>query len=229
MSDSLPSYTGVETYRDIDISPYYRSELRRLSPEETWAAINARLLGLLRGLHAQALIRPIAIDPGQLDRWHGYLFGQDFHGAGRARRGNVAYPVQAEDGGPERLQRGTDPDRVRQELGVVCRAFQAHLRDVAAAGAELDATAGARAAAELYAGILRVHPYDDGNGRLAFVALQAALLSQGMHAIVFDDLRGHDLALGPALRHADRDLAPLARLVAAREADAAARALERVG
>lgn len=226
MRRTFPAYTGFETFRDSDISPYYRSELRRLSPDETWAAINARLLGLLRGIHARTLSGPVAIDPAQLDRWHRYLFGQDFHGAGRIRRGNVAYPVLTDRDGPERLQRGTAPARVRGELDVACQAFEKHLRLVASGGGELDLAAGALAAAELYADILRIHPYDDGNGRLAFVALQAALLSQGMHAITFDDLRSHDEALGHALRDdADRDAAPLARLVVERET--AARAIER--
>jgi hypothetical protein len=67
----------------------------------------------------------------------------------------------------------------------------------------------------------------DGNGRVAFVALQTALLSQGMHAIVFDDLRRHDEALGHALRDDDkRDARPLARLVVERAT--AAGAVERI-
>ncbi len=67
MRSAFPAYTGFETFRDSDISPYYRSELRRLSPDETWAAINARLLGLLRGIHARTLRGPVAIDSALRD------------------------------------------------------------------------------------------------------------------------------------------------------------------
>lgn len=219
----LPDYTGFESFRDSDISPYYRSELRRLTPEETWTAINARLLGLLRGVHMRTLRGPIDVDPAQMDRWHAYLFGQDFTGAGRTRRGNVTYPVAVADHGKvvERLQQGTPPERVRGELDIACRAFAGHLDSVVAGGGEVDLEAGTVAAAELYAAVLRIHPYVDGNGRLAFVVLQAALLSQGMYAIAFDDLVRHDLLLGYALRNGPgRDVNPIAALIGEREAAA---------
>jgi fido (protein-threonine AMPylation protein) len=220
----LPDYTGFESFRDSDISPYYRSELRRLPPEETWTAINARLLGLLRGIHTRSLRGPVEIDPAQLDRWHAYLFGQDFTGAGRTRRGNVTYPVAVADCGKvvEHLQQGTPPERVRGELDVACRAFATHLDAVATGGGgEVDLAAGTMAAATLYAAVLRIHPYADGNGRLAFVVLQAALLSQGMYAIAFDDLARHDHLLGYALRDGlGCDVNPIAALIAEREAAA---------
>jgi prophage maintenance system killer protein len=40
------------------------------------------------------------------------------------------------------------------------------------------------AAAALYAGILRVHPFVDGNHRVGFVALSAALWSFGLPLVV---------------------------------------------
>jgi fido (protein-threonine AMPylation protein) len=219
----LPDYTGFESFRDSDISPYYRSELRRLPPEETWTAINARLLGLLRGIHTRTLRGPVEIDPAQLDRWHAYLFGQDFMGAGRTRRGNVTYPVMIVDGGKatERLRQGPAPELVRGELGRSCQEFATHLESALTGGGYIEMAAGALAAAELYSAVLRIHPYEDGNGRLAFVVLQAALRSQGMHAITFDDLARHDRLLGHALRdEPERDVNPIAGLVVEREASA---------
>lgn len=226
----LPDYTGFESFRDSDISPYYRSELRRLTPEETWTAINARLLGLLRGIHSRTLGGPVQIDPAQLDRWHGYLFGQDFMGAGRTRRGNVTYPVLVVDDGKsvERLRQGPSPELVRGELGRSCKTFATHLDRALAGGGDIGMAAGAHAAAELYAAVLRIHPYEDGNGRLSFVVLQAALRSQGMHAITFDDLARHDRLLGPALLDGPAcDVNPIAGLVMEREV--AARVAQGVG
>jgi fido (protein-threonine AMPylation protein) len=59
----------------------------------------------------------------------------------------------------------------------------------------------ATAAADLYIELLRIHPFEDGNLRAAFPALQGALISLGAAPVDFDDAVGdHDEALGWALR-----------------------------
>lgn len=76
-----------------------------------------------------------------------------------------------------------------------------------------------RVVAALYAGILRVHPFADGNHRTAFVALSAALWSLGLPAVEFaddKDITDHDSAVAPALISSDGDVEPFARLLATR-------------
>jgi len=76
-----------------------------------------------------------------------------------------------------------------------------------------------RVVAALYAGILRVHPFADGNHRTAFVALSAALWSLGLPAVEFaddKDMTDHDSTVAPALISPDGDIEPFARLLAAR-------------
>ena len=57
-----------------------------------------------------------------------------------------------------------------------------------------------------------VHPFDDGNGRVAYVALQAAMSSQGLRLVNFAGVRAeHDRSLGAALvAVGEPDYAPLA-------------------
>jgi fido (protein-threonine AMPylation protein) len=70
-------------------------------------------------------------------------------------------------------------------------------------------------AGRLYATILAVHPFVDGNLRAAFVALHAALLAVGIPRVAFGEvLAEHDLALGWATRSDDsRTIEPLAALM----------------
>jgi len=162
----------------------------------------------------------VAITTDQLHRWHRFLFREDFGSAGKVRRGSSEYPVVVIEGDGEvrrRPQRGSDPQRIGPELDETCRAFQAHIDSVGAGGGVVDMTAGTLAATRLYASILRIHPYEDGNLRAAFVALQAALRSQGMWAVYFDDIERHDKELGWALRNDDaQDRRPFANLLVER-------------
>ncbi|HXC45070.1 MAG TPA: Fic family protein [Solirubrobacteraceae bacterium] len=76
-----------------------------------------------------------------------------------------------------------------------------------------------RVAGAMYAGILRVHPFADGNHRTGFVALSAALWSLGLPAVEFTrdgDMTDHDDAVAPALFSPDGDIEPFARLLATR-------------
>jgi fido (protein-threonine AMPylation protein) len=153
------------------------------------------------------------------------MFREDFVSGGQIRRGDVEYPVRMVGLGEvrERRQRGSAPDRIRWDLDVTCRAFRDHIETVLERGGRVGTMQGALAATKLYARILKIHPYEDGNGRTAFVALQAALLSQGMYGVFFDDLERHDDALGWALRDDARaDPNPLAELLIER-ANAAVR------
>jgi prophage maintenance system killer protein len=77
----------------------------------------------------------------------------------------------------------------------------------------------ARVAGALYAGILSVHPFVDGNHRTGFVALSAALWSLGLPAVEFAreaDMTDHDDAVAPALSSPNGDIEPFAWLLATR-------------
>jgi fido (protein-threonine AMPylation protein) len=112
---------------------------------------------------------------------------------------------------------GSSPDALRRDLAEVCASFNsgiARLGQQNVGIAEQTRVAGA-----LCAGILRVHPFADGNHRTAFVALSAALWSLGLPAVEFaddKDMTDHDNAVAPALISPDRDVGLFARLLATR-------------
>jgi fido (protein-threonine AMPylation protein) len=111
---------------------------------------------------------------------------------------------------------GATPEAIRGELQAVCSSFNRH----ADALGEPDATGildRTRVVAALYAGILRVHPFVDGNHRVSFVALSAALWSFGLPNVEFEDdteTIAHDDALVPALESKDGSVEPFAQLLA---------------
>jgi prophage maintenance system killer protein len=113
---------------------------------------------------------------------------------------------------------GTAPQAIRRELAAVCASFNRRtdaLPDMGVASV-LDRT---RAAASLYGGILRVHPFVDGNHRVGFVALSAALWSLGLPNVAFggsQEMIAHDDALVPALLPNSEDTEPFAQLLAQR-------------
>ncbi len=55
-------------------------------------------------------------------------------------------------------------------------------------------------AVRLYAKVLSIHPFVDGNGRTAFTILQYALVRSGLVCVALDDYAEHQWALGAALR-----------------------------
>lgn len=72
----------------------------------------------------------------------------------------------------------------------------------------------AYAAARLYVKLLRAHPWIDGNLRVSFIALQAALFSLGLPSFEFSDLEQHDDLIGWAFRGRNEPYRPLAQHIA---------------
>lgn len=112
---------------------------------------------------------------------------------------------------------GSSPEAVRRNLAAVCVSFNGGVERLAKHNASvLEQT---RVAGALYAGILRVHPFADGNHRTGFVALSAALWSLGLPAVEFArdaDMTDHDDAVAPALFPPDGDIELLAQPLATR-------------
>ncbi len=157
------------------------------------------------------------MDAERVRWWHGAIFGRSFpHDGGRFRRERAFFGVVTDRGGMRQIE-GSSPDALLRDLAEVCAAFNdgiARLDQRRTGIAEQT-----RVAAALYAGILRVHPFADGNHRTAFVALSAALWSLGLPAVEFaddKDMTDHDHAVAPALVSPNRDIEPFARLLATR-------------
>jgi hypothetical protein len=145
------------------------------------------------------------------------IFARHFpRDGGRFRRERAFFGVVTDRGGMRQIE-GTAPDSLLRNLAEVCAEFnrgtaQLDRRDTGIAEQT-------RVVAALYAGILRVHPFADGNHRTAFVALSAALWSLGLPAVEFaddKDMTDHDSAVAPALISPGGDIEPFARLLAAR-------------
>lgn len=208
-------YTGFERFHDDPDAPFYRSARRNLSPQATWLAVQDKLRHLVERVHEEAGEGPIRMSVDRIQRWHRFLFAEDFREGGVLRHGPTYYPVRFVDGGRTRqlTAAGSEPGEIEADLEAVCDSFNVHIDHAVERGGRVFFEPAVTAAAELYAGILRVHPYADGNARVAYVALQAALRSQGVYAVWFDDLESHELALGQALRPDAPTCVPLAGLL----------------
>jgi fido (protein-threonine AMPylation protein) len=158
------------------------------------------------------------MDPERVRWWHGAIFARQFpHDGGHFRQAPAFFGVVLPGGGMRQLE-GVAPYSIRRDLAVVCAAFNRRVDDSTAVEARgmLDC---ARAAAALYTGILRVHPFVDGNHRVGYVALSAALWSFGLPNVRFigtEEMIAHDDALVPALVSASGDVEPFAQLLAMR-------------
>ncbi|MGD0454157.1 MAG: Fic family protein [Solirubrobacteraceae bacterium] len=208
-----PHHSG---YRDRDESRFYQAH--GLSPEATWQALADELARVLDDAQRAFLRMPLRLDPERIRWWHGAIFGRHFpHVGGHFRRELAFFGVVMPDGGMRQLE-GAPPQAIRQELAAVCASFNGRVDtfDEVDAVSVHDRT---RAAAALYAGILRVHPFVDGNHRVSFVALSAALWSLDLPNVRFtsaEELIAHDDALVPALLSASGDVEPFAQLLTER-------------
>lgn len=203
------------SYRDREDSRFYQAQ--GLSPELTWQALTRELARVLSDARTAFWRRPLLIDVERVRWWHGAIFARHFpRDGGRFRKERAFFGVMARDGRIRQIE-GSPPEAVRGELADVCRAFNAAVEQLSKAN--LGALDRARVVGPLYAGILRIHPFADGNHRTAFVALSAALWSLGMPAVEFaddEDMIDHDDALIPALLSPEGEIEPFAHLLAAR-------------
>lgn len=153
--------------------------------------------------------------PERVRWWHGAIFARHFpYDGGRFRQGRAYFGVVTSDGGMRQIE-GSPPDNLRRDLAEVCASFNDGVERLGKWNASvLEQT---RVAGAMYAGILRVHPFADGNHRTGFVALSAALWSLGLPAVEFAqdaDMTDHDDAVAPALFSPDGDIESFARLLA---------------
>ena len=210
-------------YRDNEDSRFYKTD--RLSPEDMWRALSDELGRVLMDAQRAFWRGRLELDAERVRWWHGAIFARHFpHDGGRFRRERAFFGVMTDGGGMRQIE-GTAPDALVRDLAEVCAAFNSSTAQLDRH--DIGITEQTRVVAALYAGILRVHPFADGNHRTAFVALSAALWSLGLPAVEFaddKDMTGHDRAVAPALISRDGDIEPFARLLATRIAHARNRA-----
>ncbi len=202
-------------FRDREESRFY--QVRGLSPEETWQALGDELARVLHDAQRAFWRAPLHVDPERIRWWHGAIFARHFpHDGGRFRQERAYFGVVTADGGMRQIE-GSSPYTLRQDLAEVCVSFNSNVERLGQQSAGvLEQT---RVVGAMYAGILRVHPFADGNHRTGFVALSAALWSLGLPAVEITqdaDLVDHDDAVAPALFSRDGDIEPLAQLLATR-------------
>jgi len=205
--------SGFEGWEDDPDAPYHRSQRRNLTPAETWSAIAERIARALLAVDAVTQRGPVRMTVDRLCRRHGSLFAADFHGAGQLRQTDVEFAYFDPEHG-RRARRGAPADRIAAELAVVCGEFN----EAVAGLSVVDLPGACATAACVHARLLAIHPFEDGNGRVAYVALQAALRSQGAPWVNFAGaVREHDEHLGAALvTDREPDYRPLTALLVAR-------------
>jgi fido (protein-threonine AMPylation protein) len=188
-------------FNDAPESEFFAAD--DLSPESTWE----RLAESVALVGARAVVLALAgrsLTPDLICDLHERIFGELFpKWAGRLRspKDPVTYGIVigTRDDPEYREQRGTDGRRIRRRLDELCAKFNnAATKSDAESVSRLEDLI--RPAARAYCKLLSTHPFIDGNGRVAFLVLQFALIRMGLIAIALPDFEAHQRALGQALR-----------------------------
>ncbi len=134
----------------------------------------------------------------------------------------VNYPVWEADGRGHpnmRIQTGSAPKQIVRALD---RAISRLNRDVgdlallASRSQEIPLRQAVLPAVRVYAQIIAIHPWEDGNGRTAWLALNHTLIRCGVLAVATDPSSEARVALGRAITtRRRRDLEPLVALLVA--------------
>lgn len=211
--------SGFEGFRDTPEAPFYRSGA--MSPAQTWAENARRMSRVIYSAARAAKHGATDMTAERVCGWHRAIFLTTFeHDAGRVRADSepVVFSVPIEIGDEMRdvsMQGTSGQSKILGEMRDACETFNAGLASLRDREGSIDAQEGAIAPAEIYAAILKTHPFVDGNLRAAYVALIVALAAVGLPTVEFRAvLERHDECLGWAMRHdARRTIAPLAQLI----------------
>lgn len=208
-------------FQDNPESPFYRTN--GLSAVETWDRSVEAMADVLIEL-PQVTTKDFRLTPKLLSDWHQQIFGELFpDDAGRLRwrkEGEWEEVFFGGDVGTARSRRtkeykGTHPKKLSDRLTEICDEFNEGREGLIEADPGSISLDGATyIAARLYCKILRIHPWVDGNLRVAFVTLHAALLSLDLPRVKFRDLEEHDDLIGIAFRGDNEPYRPLARYIA---------------
>lgn len=209
-------------FGDRPESPFYCSA--RLSAVETWDRSVDSMAALLLELPAVVHEPGFQFTTDLLCHWHGRIFGDLFPDeAGRLRwrkAGEWEHVFFGGNVGTVRSRRtkeyrGVHPKKLRKRVEEICEEFnEARIYVIDAEPGSVSINGATYAVARLYAKLLRAHPWIDGNLRIAFVALHAALLSLDLPRVMFPDLECHDDLIGAAFRNDNAPYLQLANYIA---------------
>lgn len=209
-------------FSDRPESPFYCS--KGISAVETWDRSVDSMAALLLALPAIVHEPGFQFTTDLLCHWHGRIFGDLFPDeAGRFRwrkAGEWEHVFFGGNVGTVRSRRtkeyrGVHPRKLRKRVEEICEEFnEARASLMAAEPGSASLNEATYAVARLYAKLLRAHPWVDGNLRVAFVALHAALLSLDLPRVMFPDLVRHDDLIGVAFRNDNAPYLQLADYIA---------------
>lgn len=100
--------------------------------------------------------------------------------------------------------RGNSPRRVKRGLAADLEALDQEIRSLPATPAP-NLMSVVRPVAQIYARIIKLHPWDDGNGRMALLVASYALARLGLPALAVAPTPAGRLALGRALTDTEGD------------------------
>jgi prophage maintenance system killer protein len=208
------SFAGFAEKADSD---YHQAP--GLTPAETWARI-AEELGRVSALTAVEGYREQALEVADIDLIHKGIFepvfGDKTLGLRSLPKHGVTLPiVLGTKEAPHRAVRhGTGGKQVKQSLGKALAALGRDVEELEAADRPPLRDA-AKAAVRLYAKVIGIHPFFDGNGRTGWAVFSYALQRCGLVEIAVPPSDETRWALGRALRQdGSQSYEPLTDVVA---------------
>jgi fido (protein-threonine AMPylation protein) len=213
--------TTFSKTRDRDGSAYFCAD--NLTPEETSRRLVEEIMRVAAIIGTEAADER-SLRANDLELIHRGVFepvfGEKTLDFRELDHPGVTYPVwvMGARGEPQmRVQSGSAPKQIRRAIG---RAFSRLERDVAdltlrgQRSDEIPLRDAVLPAVRIYAQIVAVHPWEDGNGRTAWLVLTHTLIRCGVLAVATDPSRETRVALGRAITKTGRhDLQPLAELL----------------
>ncbi len=210
--------TSFAGFGEKEGSEYHQAG--ELTPSETWARV-AEELGRVSALTTLAGHRDQALEVADIELIHHGIFepvfGDQVLSLRSQKTDNVEFPiVKGTRSCPVVCTRhACGGRRVKENLRKALAVFE---RDVAALIAieEPELAEAVRVAVKLYAKVIGVHPFFDGNGRTAWSVFSYAVQRCGLVEVAISPSDETRWALGQALRQQDRSQSyePLTELVA---------------
>jgi hypothetical protein len=182
-----------------------------MTPDETWRAITEQVAIVAADAAVEAVRGHDAV-PRDISRWHRLIFEPWFpEQAGRIRRGDEQGQygvVWGSRQAPELLTvvscKGRNVQARLRRAFVGLQQAIAEREDAHREGRRRRLRDTTLPAATFYTKLLSTHPFFDGNGRSAYVALQYALIRLGATGVALPDHDEQQWALGQGLRPGGR-------------------------
>jgi len=193
------SFAGFEEKEESD---YH--EAPGLSPAETWARV-AEELGRVSALTMLEGYRDRRLEVADIELIHRGIFepvfGEQTLRFRSLRKHGVQFPIVmgTKESPHQTVRRGTGGKQVRQNLGKALKGFERDVEAMEAVDRPL-LRDGARAAVRLYAKVIGIHPFFDGNGRTGWAVFSYALQRCGLVEVAIPPSSETRWALGRALR-----------------------------